>query len=39
MGAAVGYAASLCKKHNATPRGIYQKHLNELLKLIDECSR
>ena len=39
MGAAVGYAASLCKKYNTTPRGVYQNHLKELLSLIDNCSR
>ena len=33
MGAATGYAAALMKKYNATPRGIYQEHLDELLKL------
>jgi hypothetical protein len=30
MGVAVGVAASLCKKYNTTPRGIYQQHLAEL---------
>jgi hypothetical protein len=34
MGVAVGYAASLCKKYNQTPRGIYNHHLGELLKLV-----
>ena len=34
MGIATGYAASLCNKHNTTPRGVYQKHLKELLELI-----
>ena len=34
MGVACGYAAGLCKKHNTTPRGIYQKHIKELRKLI-----
>ncbi len=33
MGVAVGYAASLCKKHQTTPRGVYEKHLPELLQL------
>jgi len=33
MGVAVGYAASLCKKHQTTPRGIYEKHLPALLQL------
>jgi hypothetical protein len=30
MGEIIGMAASLCKKHDATPRAIYEKHLNEL---------
>jgi hypothetical protein len=30
MGEIVGMAASLCAKHNATPRAIYQRHLSEL---------
>jgi hypothetical protein len=34
MGAAVGYAASLCKKYNVDPRAIYQKYLNEYMNLI-----
>ena len=34
MGEIVGMAASLCKKHNATPRDIYQKHLDELKQLM-----
>jgi hypothetical protein len=33
MGVAVGYAASLCHKHKTTPRGVYEKHLSELLRL------
>ncbi|MBP7732042.1 MAG: FAD-dependent oxidoreductase [Bacteroidales bacterium] len=36
MGAAVGYAASLCKKYKTNPRGIYLNHISELKKLIDE---
>lgn len=36
MGVAVGYAASLCRKYNTTPRGIYAGHISELKKLIDE---
>lgn len=35
MGAAVGIAAALCKKHQVTPREIYQKHLKEYLALIE----
>jgi hypothetical protein len=34
MGVAVGYAASLCKKYNTNPRGVYEKHIAELRKLI-----
>ncbi len=34
MGVAVGYAASICRKYSTTPRGVYQNHLDELLKLV-----
>ena len=34
MGVAIGYAASLCKKYNTLPRGIYENHIGELRKLI-----
>jgi hypothetical protein len=34
MGAATGYAAALMKKYGTTPRGVYQEHLEELLKLV-----
>jgi hypothetical protein len=34
MGVAVGYAASLCKKYKTNPRGVYEKHIGELQKLI-----
>ncbi|MBT8038153.1 MAG: FAD-dependent oxidoreductase [Verrucomicrobiae bacterium] len=34
MGAACGYAASLCKKYKTTPRGIAGTHIKELRKLI-----
>jgi hypothetical protein len=30
MGEIVGMAASVCKKHKTTPRGVYQQHLAEL---------
>jgi hypothetical protein len=33
MGEVVGMAVSLCKKHDTTPRGIYEKHLEELKSL------
>jgi hypothetical protein len=36
MGEVVGMAAYLCKKHNATPRKIYQSHLDELKRLMKE---
>lgn len=35
MGAAVGLAASLCRKYNINPRDIYQSHLKEYLDLIE----
>ncbi|MDP6526487.1 MAG: FAD-dependent oxidoreductase [Kiritimatiellia bacterium] len=34
MGIATGYAASLCKKHDTTPRGVYQAHIKELREMI-----
>jgi hypothetical protein len=30
MGELIGMAASLCRKHNTTPRGVYDEHLAEL---------
>lgn len=36
MGAAVGFAASLCKKYGANPRDIYQKYLAEYMRLIED---
>lgn len=35
MGAAVGLAASVCKKYNSNPRDVYQLHLKEYLDLIE----
>ncbi len=35
MGAAVGFAASLCKKYGVNPRDIYEKHLAEYMALIE----
>jgi hypothetical protein len=35
MGAAVGLAAALCKKHQVTPREIYKTYLKEYLNLIE----
>lgn len=34
MGIATGYAAALCKTHNATPREVGKKHIKELRSLI-----
>jgi hypothetical protein len=34
MGIATGYAAALCKKYKTDPSGIYEKHIDELRKLI-----
>lgn len=34
MGAAVGYAASLCNKYDTQPRSIYEQHLTEYMDLI-----
>jgi hypothetical protein len=34
MGVAVGAGAFLCKKFSTTPRGVYQNHLDELLKVV-----
>jgi hypothetical protein len=34
MGEVVGMAASLCKKHNTMPQGVYQNYLEELKKLM-----
>ena len=33
MGELVGIAASLCNKHDTTPRGVYEDHLAELKRL------
>ncbi len=33
MGELVGMAASLCKQHNTTPRGVYENHLDDLKEL------
>ncbi|MFO0888941.1 MAG: FAD-dependent oxidoreductase [Isosphaeraceae bacterium] len=34
MGIATGYAAALCKKHDATPREVGQRHIGALRRLI-----
>jgi hypothetical protein len=36
MGVAVGAAAALCKKYGATPRGIYEQHIQELKDVVWE---
>ncbi|MCF6224637.1 MAG: FAD-dependent oxidoreductase [Flavobacteriaceae bacterium] len=35
MGAAVGFAASICSKYKVNPRAIYTNYLNEYLNLIE----
>ncbi|MBC8125835.1 MAG: FAD-dependent oxidoreductase [Gloeobacteraceae cyanobacterium ES-bin-144] len=35
MGEVVGMAASLCVMHQSSPRGVYEKHLDELKKLME----
>lgn len=34
MGEVVGMAASICKKHNCDPHGVYDKHLAKLQNLL-----
>lgn len=34
MGAAVGYAASVCFDHQCNPRDIYEKHLEEYMQMV-----
>lgn len=34
MGEVVGKAASICLRHDCTPRDVYEQHLDELLKLV-----
>jgi hypothetical protein len=36
MGEVVGMAASLCKKHDTAPRGVYENYLEELKGLMNE---
>ena len=36
MGEVVGMAASLCRKYGTSPRGVYQRHLDELRSLMRE---
>ncbi|GHS91408.1 pyridine nucleotide-disulfide oxidoreductase [Bacteroidia bacterium] len=36
MGEVVGMAASVCNKNGVNPRGVYEKHLNELKTLMTE---
>jgi hypothetical protein len=37
MGEVIGYAAYLCKRHQTTPRGIYQEYLPEYLGLLSDA--
>ncbi|MBN1846446.1 MAG: FAD-dependent oxidoreductase [Sedimentisphaerales bacterium] len=39
MGEVVGMAASLCKRYDTTPRGVYRHYLNELKVLMDGRGR
>ncbi len=39
MGAAVGYAASLCTEYKASPRDIYSNYPEELKDLVINCSK
>jgi len=34
MGEVIGMAASVCKKHNTNPRGVYTNHLEDLIDLM-----
>jgi len=34
LGVATGAAAHLCNKHDTTPRGVYEKHLKDLLDIL-----
>lgn len=34
MGEVVGKAAAICIKENTTPRGVYEKHLGQLLEMV-----
>jgi hypothetical protein len=34
MGAAVGYAAAICKEHGCTPREVYESHLVQYMDLV-----
>jgi hypothetical protein len=38
MGAAVGYAASLCRQHGCSPRELYENHLDPYLELVRSSS-
>lgn len=36
MGAVVGRAAAICRKHDVNPRQVYERHLPELLQVLTE---
>jgi len=38
MGEAVGYAAYVARKHDTTPRGVYQQHLDEFKSILEDTS-
>jgi len=38
MGEVVGLAAGLCIQHNTTPRGVYNDHLDEFIKIMGKTS-
>lgn len=39
MGEVVGRAASLCKRHNASPREVFEKHLDQLKRLLRRSTK
>jgi len=39
MGEVVGRAAAVCKRHDADPRDVYQKYLDELIRLLRQSTR
>ena len=39
MGIATGYAASLCKKYDTNPRGVYTNYIEQLKGLIANTAK
>jgi len=35
MGEVIGMAASVCKRNNTLPRGVFERHLPELQQLME----